>query len=1115
MLQLDHIVKVYGTQGGEVHALRDVSLNFRRSEFVSILGPSGCGKTTLLNIIGGLDHYTSGDLVINGRSTREYRDADWDAYRNHSIGFVFQNYNLIPHQTVLSNVELALTLSGVSPAERRTRAEEALRRVGLGDQLHKKPNQMSGGQMQRVAIARALVNDPEILLADEPTGALDSATSVQIMEILKEISRDRLIIMVTHNPELAEQYSTRIIRLLDGQVTGDSDPCTAEELKKEQAEMQARPAAPQAPKGKRGHGKDARTHHTSMSFWTALSLSFNNLMTKKGRSFLTSFAGSIGIIGIALILAVSNGVQLYINSVQQETLTSYPITLQAEQLDMSNLMTAFMQNQSNVEGHEEGYVYSNVVLYQLMSTFVGSQKSENDLASFRQYMLKNDAFSQYTSALQYLYNIDFDVYTKDVAGNTVQVDAGEIFQSLLGDVSSSSTMSTYTSMVSSSSNMQLWEELIPGKEDANGDRAPVSDLLKEQYTLLSGTWPQAYDEVVLIVNSQHELSDLMFYALGLKDRGELQDIMASILAQETYESISESFSYQDLCDISLSLVLPADYYQEITPEGAAKRQWIKLEDTDTVAANGLSLRISGIICPAEGSAASALSGALGYTYLLTDHMIEQTMNSEILRYQLLPENSNYDVRTGLPFSLDSTTEKSDAEKRTAFLSYVEGLPPAQKYTLLVAIQSTMSESDLKSAVDTQMANFLQTGSTLGSPVWDRAKMEEMIRGALSATGTTTSSDLMDKYVAKLSDEKLAALIRSTMETQIAQQYAAAVTQALEAQLDTVTDAERALYKANVLATLSAQASDTLPLLSVKTGYLLQNYQLLTALPQEAYQAYLATRSEAEIDQLLDGLLTIQANTYLAGQVKEESYRANKAALMLDTILTQTAAAPDADAKFAALYDGHMPSQTAKETYDDAIAALGYVDRESPDKIVIYMSTFEEKEHIVAAIDAYNSSVDESAQIKYTDYVALLMSSITTIINAISYVLIAFVAISLVVSSIMIGIITYISVLERTKEIGILRAIGASKRNISGVFNAETLTIGFVSGLIGILVSLCLILVINVILHALTGIPTLSANLPWVGAVALIAISMFFTFIAGLIPSSLAAKKDPVVALRTE
>ncbi len=1088
MLQLKGITKVYESAGGGVTALNGVNLTFRKNEFVSILGQSGCGKTTLLNVIGGLDQYTAGDLIINGRSTKEFKDGDWDSYRNHSVGFVFQSYNLIPHQTVLSNVELALTLSGVSRAERRARAEEALRRVGLADQMHKRPNQMSGGQMQRVAIARALVNDPEILLADEPTGALDSATSVQIMDILKEISKDKLIIMVTHNPDIAAEYSTRIINLLDGCVTGDSNPCTEEELA-------AAAAVPILSKKEQKQKKDPKIKRTSMSFFTALGLSFNNLMTKKARSFLTSFAGSIGIIGIALILSVSTGVQAYIDSVQQDTLSSYPIALRAEEMDMTAMLTSMMGSSAGGGDSAERdpeKIYSNIVMYELMNAFINTETKKNNLGAFAEYMEKHpEVFRDHTTALQYLFNTTFDVYTKDKAGNTVRVDAGEVFNSVLGDVSSSSMMTSYSNMMTSASAMNIWQELIPGKADANGNRDAVSPMLKEQYDLIYGDWPDAKDEVVLIVTENQELSDMALYALGLKDRSELSDIMAAIMAQETYEAVVESWSYKQITEeIPLSLVLPTDYYEELPTGKDEKRQWFKV-DSDRVADIGMPLRITGIIKPAEDTTSTALSGSLGYTYHLTDHIMETVMGSEIVQYQMLDENKNYDVLTGKPFAL-TEDQKSDAEKKEEFLAYVASLSDEKKYDLLLAVMSVMPEDQLNAAIDGQMAG-LDTAE----------KKKDFIKNMFAQSGMDISTDLVNKYLDRLDEEELTDLIRTSLTTAITEMYRARAIEGIETQLDTITATELMQYKAQILPLLPDRMT--------KTGYLMQNYTLLTALPQDAYAAYLMARTDAEIDSLLDSLLTIQGNTALKEMVKQDAYRSQKAAMMLQGIL---ATQPD-DAAYAHLYDLHMPKGTAPTTLDDNLTAFGVVDRSSPSSIVIYVDTFDYKEIITSAIADYNAGVAEEDKINYTDYVALLMSSVSTIINAISYVLIAFVAISLIVSSIMIGIITYISVLERTKEIGILRAIGASKGDISSVFNAETLTIGFVSGAIGIGVTLILIVIINIILYALTGLSNLQATLPWTAALILVGISMLLTFIAGLLPSRIAAKKDPVVALRTE
>lgn len=879
MLELKDIVKDYTTGDTTVHALQGVSIKFRDSEFVSILGPSGCGKTTTLNIIGGLDHYTSGDLIINGRSTKDYSDRDWDSYRNHSVGFVFQSYNLIPHQTVLSNVELALTLSGVSKAERRKRAAEALEKVGLGDQLNKKPGQMSGGQMQRVAIARALVNDPEILLADEPTGALDTETSVQIMELLKEIAKDRLIIMVTHNPELAEKYSTRIVRFLDGKMIGDTDPFDGE----------TKPADNAAEKTKK----------TTMSFGTALSLSMNNLMTKKGRTFLTAFAGSIGIIGIALILSISNGIQEYINKVQEDTLSSYPLSIQAQTVDMSTLIENMTGKKDEEPDHPMDKVYSNNIMNELMNTMI-DEVQVNNLTDFMDF-LKSDSseLDQYVSSVQYTYNIPLNIYKRDTSDGVVQVNPSVMFASMYG-TSDAAAMLDSSSMaaMSSMSGMDMWSEMIDNDE-----------LLHSQYDVLAGHWPENYNEVVLVVTKNNEITDYALYSLGILDQDELGDIMASAMKGETYDVEETSYTYDDLLDLSFSLMLPTDYYQKNEDGG-----WDDMTDDEdymkNAVANAEEIKVVGIIRPNGDAVATAINSAIGYTSALTEHVINAVNDSEIVKAQ--EENPDVDVFTGIEFS----TGEDEAPEITMDDVY--------------AYASTLSEEE-----------------------------------------------------------------------------------------------------------------------------------------QAQMQQYIGLMGE---DQALE------------------------------------------------MFSSMMTPKTTDATYDGNISKLCVTALDTPASINIYASSFEAKDNIAQIISDYNTRAENEGReedvINYTDYVGLMMSSITTIINAISYVLIAFVSISLIVSSIMIGIITYISVLERTKEIGILRSIGASKKDISRVFNAETLLVGFASGIIGIGVTLLLNIPINIIIKNLTDISNVS-KLPWVGAVVLIIISMLLTLIAGLMPSGVAAKKDPVEALRSE
>ena len=984
MLELKQISKDYQAGDAVVHALKNVSIRFRRHEFVAVLGPSGCGKTTLLNIIGGLDQYTSGDLIISGRSTRDFSARDWDTYRNHSIGFVFQSYNLIPHQTVLQNVELALTLSGVSKAERKKRAVQALEKVGLGDQLHKKPNQMSGGQMQRVAIARALVNDPEILLADEPTGALDSETSVQVMELLKQIADEKLIIMVTHNPELAARYATRTVRLLDGSVLADSAPY------EDAAEPPVQPES-----GKR---------RTSMSFFTALGLSLNNLMTKKARTILTAFAGSIGIIGIALILSLSNGIQTYINDVQEDTLSSYPVTIEAESADMSGMVTALMGVHSEEAGktHTDGRVYASNVMYDLMQSLNKNGTQTNDLEAFKRYLDNPDSeIHQYLTSIQYAYDLSLPVYTKDADGNIVKADVMELLQNMMSSMYGGDYSSYFSQFGSYYSAMDVWEELLPD-EDGTG----ISPLLKLQYDVLYGRWPESYDEVVLIVSENNEISDLVMYAMGLKTEQEMTDAMQAAMNQETIEKSDANWSYEELCGQSFQLILPFETYSK-----DADGSWTDLSQTeagmdylygsDEV---GTTLKIVGVLRPNPNAANSMVRGSLGYTSALTQYVIDAAAQSTIIQQQL--DDPETDVLSGLPFKTGEEEETPDAaQMREAVEAVLADADTQRKAQMYTDLSEQAPDAYLDGAVQQAM-----DGMT-------REKIEAQMTDSY-AEQMGTDPETVRGYIAQMDDETLFDYVAQMLREQIAAQYA---------------------------ETVSAQ---------------------------------------------------------LAGLSSEQL-----AAAMDTAKLT--------DEQFSYLYDTYVPAAYSESTYEDMLEALGYVERSNPSKINLYTSTFSDKDAIGDCIERYNSALPEEDQITYTDYVALLMRSVTTIINAISYVLIAFVSISLVVSSIMIGIITYISVLERTKEIGILRAIGASKHDVSRVFNAETLIEGLIAGLLGVGLTLVLILPINAVVQHLTGIASLGAKLPWQAGVALIAISMLLTFLAGLIPSSLAAKKDPVVALRTE
>ena len=1075
LLGLKGITKTYLAGDSQVQALKGIDIMFRQNEFVAVLGPSGCGKTTLLNIVGGLDRYTEGDLTISGRSTKEYKDKDWDHYRNHTIGFVFQTYNLIPHQTVLANVELALTLSGISKTERRARAKKMLERVGLGDQLSKRPNQMSGGQMQRVAIARALVNNPEILLADEPTGALDSETSVQIMELLSDIAKEKLVIMVTHNPELAEQYSSRIIRLLDGRVTDDSNPYRPSEYTATEGSAQ------KEQKGKKGK--------TSMSLFTAFSLSMNNLMTKKGRTILTAFAGSIGIIGIALILSLSNGVQTYINRVQENTLSSYPITLEAERLDMSSLVTSLMgvndRRDESKGGHELDAVYSNTIMYDLMNSLSQTETQTNNLAAFKEYLEREDSpIRQHSSAIRYSYGVDMNIYAKDADGTIFLSDVTNLLQTSMASLYGGDYSSYFDQFGAAYSRMQVWEEMLP-PQDGDG---LVNELLTGQYELLYGHWPERYDEAVLIVNKDNEISDLVIYCMGLGSQRQITEAMQHIMAGEETESFDERWDYADICGTSFKIILPAEYYQYDSLSGSysdVSRTEAGLDFLFNAPDVGTTVKIVGILRPDSDAGGAAMQGAIGYTAALTEHLIERTAELEVLQKQkAAPET---DVILGLPFLTDDYFI-SDEQKRADVTDYLRGLPLSERAAVYVALQSRPDEDYLEGIVAQQMEGM--TRESIEAQVTD-SYVQEM----------GVDADTLKNYIAGMDDETLFAFVADAIRQQVTEQYALGVQQRLGA------------LPAEQLAALLEDSFTAEPEEETEPEAPEQPAMDMTALTPEAILAMtpeqLAALPPATLAALPEQLLTMMRPEQLA-------------AVQTALHAAQTAAEPELPKakaltaeQYAWLYDAYMPPTVSERSYEENLKLLGDVDFAHPSTINLYASSFADKDAIADLIREYNDGAAEDDRIEYTDLVALLMSSITTIINAISYVLIAFVAISLVVSSIMIGIITYISVLERTKEIGILRAIGASKRDIARVFNAETLIVGFCSGIIGIGVTLLLILPINLIVHRLTDIRTLNAILPVGGAVILVAISMLLTFIAGLIPSGIAARKDPVEALRTE
>ncbi len=999
MLELKDITKIYPAGGDRVEALRGISLQFRSSEFAAILGPSGCGKTTLLNIIGGLDQYTSGDLTINGRSTKDFRDRDWDTYRNHSIGFVFQSYNLIPHQSVLQNVELALTLSGVPGKERRKKAVEALKNVGLGDQLKKRPAEMSGGQIQRVAIARAIVNDPDIVLADEPTGALDTETSIQVLDILKEISRDRLVIMVTHNPDLADRYATRTINMLDGKITSDSMPLTAEEIQDETRLDEQR----QKTAGK--------VKKPSMSLKTSFGLSLKNLFTKKGRTLLTSFAGSIGIIGIALIYAVSNGMTAYINAVQEDTLASYPLMLEAQHMDSGSLLTAFMGSAESTAVHEDDRIYQKAMMYELMNALNSTEAQQNDLKSFKTFLESERADSESRSAfrtavsgVQYTYDTQLHIYTRNVDGDIIISNQQQLMQEILGDFMQADLSAMISmrdnSMTSAQSAMQnsraLWREMLSG---ADGEL--ISPLFEKQYDLVYGSWPSRYDDILLVADEDGELPDLTLYALGLISKDEISRVMKAAMTHEVIDYDTKGWSYEEIAALDFRAVLDPDCFVKDAETGS----YSDLRRTDAglqyLYDNGLKLHVCGIIRPSEDTSAPMISGGIAYTRKLTEYITERVNSSEIVQAQLAAPQT--DILTGLPFKGSGSMDA--ARKALDLRDAVTAMDESRKADIYRMIRSVPPRDVIRRTAEEYIGDY------------GREELEQMLIGSMAAQMGMDEASLKT-YLSARSDEQITDMIIQMLTPSLSAQY---------------TDGA---------AEQMARMSEA---------------QLAAALDRE-----LETASDEQCAEYFDQVMTFS----------DSSFEGN-------------------------------------------LKALGYVDPDSPSTINLYAAAFADKEAIEKAIADYNDSADELSKISYTDYVGLIMSSVTTIINAITYVLIAFVAISLVVSSIMIGVITLISVQERTKEIGILRAIGASKRNVSGMFTAETVLIGLASGTLGVVITWLLCIPINAVLHHLTGIGNLSAFLDIRMALILICISALLTLFAGVIPSRSAARKDPVVALRTE
>ena len=1031
MLVLKNIKKEYKTGDTTVHALKGVSIGFRANEFVSILGPSGCGKTTLLNIIGGLDRYTTGDLVISGKSTTKFRDGDWDTYRNHSIGFVFQSYNLIPHQTVLTNVELALTISGVSKAERRNRAIRALERVGLGDQLNKKPTQMSGGQMQRVAIARAIVNDPEILLADEPTGALDTATSLQIMEILREIASDRLVIMVTHNPELAEAYSTRIIRLQDGELLSDSNPIEEQKV-----------VPP----------KETKKKKKPLSMKTALSLSLNNLMTKKGRTFLTSFAGSIGIIGIALILSLSAGINAYILDVQEDALSSYPITLQQETTDFSAMFSAMTEAKEDASRPaKDGVIYVDDSIVDMMTSMMST--TTNDLASFKAHLEANrDKLGDAVTDIRYTYNFNMQIYSQDgntrVNPTTIMENMGESFSGMVDMMSSANSLyaSTYATT------MNVFREMMDNKE-----------LLQSQYDVIAGDWADGAHEVMLVVNQNNSVTNLMLYVLGMMDQSELSELVNNMMAGNKVDYEYPEYSYDDFVGTVFRIVPNSAFFvpsgETYNVGGTEYPIWSDIRnsaDFDQAAfakEHGVEVKITGIIRPnPEAASASLKSGTIAYNGALAYEIMDIVRESDIAKQQTNGTPA-YDVLSGLPYDDGRYDNLTTQDKITLFDQWIAG--------------NAKQKADIAAKL-------------LSAAIGDQAKSE-----IAAMTADQKIAYLMENFyeLTNVAPDVFKQVILSVMESTMGEQY-----EQYKSQFESMSPQQ-------LIAMLE------------KTG----SMDPSNATPESiaAMQAFFNRLPEEELNKIAVMLHTTKLSQSLEQELLGQKTTAELAAEYDRLYPTLT------EEQKLALYIEYMPDLLSDTTYDHRIIDLGFVDLSSPASISIYSKDFASKDMVTAFISDYNVSVGEEGEITYTDLVGIMLSSVTSIINAISYVLIAFVSISLVVSSIMIGIITYISVLERTKEIGILRAIGASKKDISRVFNAETLIVGFGAGAIGIIATILLCIPINIIIHAVSGITAINAALPVVGAIALVLISMFLTFVAGLVPARIAAKKDPVLALHAE
>ena len=1075
MLQIKNIYKEYKTGNLVQKALDGVSFNLRDNEFVAVLGPSGSGKTTMLNIIGGLDRYDSGDLIINGISTKNYKDKDWDSYRNHTIGFVFQSYNLIPHQSVLSNVELALTISGISKNERRKRALQALDEVGLKEQSHKKPNQLSGGQMQRVAIARALVNDPDILLADEPTGALDSDTSIQVMDLLKEVAKDRLVVMVTHNPELAEAYATRIIKLRDGKILSDSNPFAVDESSLEKPQH-------------KNMGK------SSMSLLTALALSFNNLKTKKGRTLLTSFAGSIGIIGISLILSLSNGVSTYISNIEEETLSEYPLELQSSSFDMTAM---FSNASSQIDEEQQGEIKVNEMLTNIFSK-VGS----NDLASLKRYLEEDESgIDEYVKAIEYEYNIVPQIYSIN-DGKIRQVNPDSSFAAL-----GFSSTNTSNSMVASMTSTDVFAAM-----PAN------TDLFADQYDMKAGHWPQNYNECVLVLSSRGSISDFLLYTLGLRDYDDLDAMIRQFAANEnvTVPENTTAYDYDDILGLTFKLINAYDQYQY----DEEYQIWVDKSDDDAymkeVVEKGEDLTIVGIVQPKEGTTAAMLTSGIYYPASLTSHLIEEAANSPIVQSQLA--SPQIDVFTGNAFGEESETSFD--------------------LSSIFSINTDVLQSAFiidESRINIDMTNLNETLANISLPSFDLSQIlsqiefdlpEDALQGTMEMIITDFQNYLLEntdiasfpqQFEEYLSSQQVIEKIQHAIEGFIEENGSINITsEQLQSLFMEILEDYQKYVSANDMfdiTQLDQYFSDYIHSEEIKQ---MLSSELSTLLQESGIEAQFAAAMQQAVSEAMASLSTTiqQEMTNMMTQLSSSMADAIRfdADVFADAIEIKMS-----ENDLAQL----LSSMSTREnvSYENNLQKLGYADIDNPYSINIYPKDFESKEEVLGILDQYNTNMEmagkEDQVVTYMDLVGTLMTSVTDIINVISYVLIAFVAISLVVSSIMIGVITYISVLERKKEIGILRAIGASKRNISQVFNAETFIIGLCAGLMGILITLLLLIPGNQIIHSIAGQENINAILPVGAAIILVLLSVVLTLIGGLIPSRKAAKEDPVIALRTD